>query len=89
MAVQQFSNFHCKFKSRVVFVVLNCYYRLPAYTQFFCHILLPESRFFSKLFYHIFNKLPRSKLRGISLGLASLGIFVKRSKLRGIRPVSD
>ncbi len=35
------------------------------------------------------NKLPRSKLRGISLDLASLGIFVKRSKLRGIRPVSD
>ena len=35
------------------------------------------------------NKLPRSKLRGISLGLASLGISVKRSKLRGIRPVSD
>lgn len=39
--------------------------------------------------YQIQNKLPRSKLRGISLDLASLGIFVKRSKLRGIRPVSD
>ena len=38
---------------------------------------------------HSINKLPRSKLRGISLDLASLGIFVKRSKLRGIRPVSD
>ena len=43
----------------------------------------------NKVEHYSMNKLPRSKLRGISLDLASLGIFVKRSKLRGIRPVSD
>jgi len=67
----------------------------PAIALVYCFLLLISVPFtkYCFLFYvlkpSIFNKLPRSKLRGISLDLASLGIFVKRSKLRGIRPVSD